>query len=103
VAETSLLKMLAGKHRSSVAAMARKYKATTETANGPRKCLKVVVQRGSKKKPLIALFGGIPLKRKRDAILVDPSWSIEANSSDECWRIRVNSAARKKNLNGSSK
>jgi group II intron reverse transcriptase/maturase len=71
VAETSLLKTLAGKHKSSVAAMARKYKATTETANGPRKCFKVVVQRGSDKKPLIAQFGGIPLRRKQDAILVD--------------------------------
>lgn len=71
VTETSLLKTLAGKHKSSVAAMARKYKATTETANGPRKCLKVVVQRGNDKKPLIAQFGGIPLQRKQDAILVD--------------------------------
>src|SRR2546425_2407346 len=50
--------------------MARKYKATTETSNGPRKCLKVVVQRGEKK-PLVAQFGGIPLQRKQDAILVD--------------------------------
>ena len=70
VSETSLLKTLAGKHQSSVAAMARKYKATTETIHGPRKCLKVVVQRGDKK-PLIAQFGGIPLQRKQDAILVD--------------------------------
>jgi group II intron reverse transcriptase/maturase len=71
VTETSLLKTLAGKHKSSVAAMARKYKATTETANGPRKCLKVVVQRENGKKPLVAQFGGIPLQRKHDAILVD--------------------------------
>jgi hypothetical protein len=71
ITETSLLKTLAGKYKSSVAAMARKYKATTETAHGPRKCLKVVVQRGNDKKPLIAQFGGIPLQRKQDAILVD--------------------------------
>ncbi len=71
VAETSLLKTLAGKHKSSVAAMARKYKTTTETAHGLRKCFKVVVQRGGDKKPLIAQFGGIPLKRKQEAILVD--------------------------------
>jgi hypothetical protein len=70
VSETSLLKTLAGKHKSWVAAMARKYKATTETINGPRKCLKVVVQRADKK-PRIAQFGGIPLQRKQDAILVD--------------------------------
>jgi hypothetical protein len=73
VAETSLLKTLAGKHKSSVTAMARKYKATTETENGPRKCLRVVVQREKGKKPLIAQFGGIPLQRKRQAVLVDHS------------------------------
>jgi hypothetical protein len=71
VTETSLLKTLAGKHKSSVAAMAQKYKATTETAHGPRKCLKVVVPRENGKKPLVAQFGGIPLQRKQDAILVD--------------------------------
>jgi Reverse transcriptase (RNA-dependent DNA polymerase)/Type II intron maturase len=70
VSETSLLKTLAGKHKSSVAAMARKYKTTTETANGPRKCLQVVIPR-EEKKPLIARFGGIPLQRKQEAILVD--------------------------------
>ena len=50
--------------------MARKYKTTTETANGPRKCLQVVIPRADKK-PLIARFGGIPLQRKQEAILVD--------------------------------
>jgi group II intron reverse transcriptase/maturase len=70
ISETSLLKTLAGKHKSSVAAMARKYKTTTETANGPRKCLQVVIPRADKK-PLIARFGGIPLQRKQEAILVD--------------------------------
>jgi group II intron reverse transcriptase/maturase len=71
VAETSLLKTLAGKHKSSVAAMARKYKARTETENGPRKCLRVVIGREKGKKPLVAQFGGIPLQRKRNAVLVD--------------------------------
>jgi group II intron reverse transcriptase/maturase len=73
VMETSLLKTLAGKHRSTVQAMANKYKATTDTAQGPRKCFKVVVQRGQDKKPLVAQFGGIPLQRKEGAILVDSS------------------------------
>jgi hypothetical protein len=51
--------------------MARKYKATTETEHGPRKCLRVVVQRERGKKPLMAQFGGIPLKRKHNAVLAD--------------------------------
>ena len=71
VAQTSLLKTLAGKHRSTVTKMARKHKTTIETEHGPRKCLQVVVQRGDNKKPLVAHFGGIPLKRKHEAILVD--------------------------------
>ncbi|MGJ6969159.1 group II intron reverse transcriptase/maturase [Streptosporangium sp. G11] len=40
VMETSLLKTLAGKHRSTVSAMARKHKATIDTPVGPRKCMK---------------------------------------------------------------
>jgi len=71
VAQTSLLKTLAGKHRSTVTKMARKHKTTIETEHGPRKCLQVVIHRGENKKPLVARFGGIPLKRKQEAILVD--------------------------------
>src|SRR2546423_7399928 len=66
VAETSLLKTLAGKHRSTVTKMAKRYKATIETIYGPRKCLQVVVQRRDNKKPLVAHFGGIPLQRKQE-------------------------------------
>lgn len=39
----------------------------TKSAGEPR----VVVQREQGKKPLVAQFGGIPLKRKQDAVLVD--------------------------------
>jgi group II intron reverse transcriptase/maturase len=70
VAETSLLKSLAGKHRSTVSKMAKKYKVTSETAHGPRKCLQVIVPRDNKK-ALVSHFGGLALKRKQDAILVD--------------------------------
>src|SRR5207245_5295815 len=34
-------------------------------------CLRVEVQRDKGKKPLVAQFGGIPLKRKHDAIIID--------------------------------
>jgi group II intron reverse transcriptase/maturase len=71
VMETSLLKTLAGKHRSTVAKMARKYKATTETPLGRRMCFRVIVPRGEAKRPLVAQFGGIPLKRQETAILTD--------------------------------
>jgi group II intron reverse transcriptase/maturase len=71
VMETSLLKTLAGKHRSTVTKMARKYKATIETPDGPRKCLQVTVHRDRGRRPLVARFGGIPLRRKRTAVLID--------------------------------
>ena len=45
----------------------------TETLirHGERACLKVVVRRGEGQTPQVAQFGGIPLKRKRQAVLVD--------------------------------
>jgi len=67
----SLLKTLACKHRAKAVAMARRYRATTETEYGHAKCLKVVVPRGDDKKPLVAIFGGIPLRRQETAILRD--------------------------------
>jgi hypothetical protein len=69
--ETSMLKTLAGKHRSTVTKMARKYKKQIETSEGPRTCFQVTVERDRGRKPLIARFGGIPLKRRRTATLTD--------------------------------
>lgn len=71
VMETSLLKTLAGKHQATVSATARKYKAVMETPEGPRVCFRVVIERGEDKKPLIAWFGGIPLKRQKEAKPID--------------------------------
>jgi group II intron reverse transcriptase/maturase len=68
---TSLLKTLAGKYDSSVSTMARNYAATIETPHGPRKCMQVTVERGKDRKPLVATFGGIPLRRQKNAILID--------------------------------
>ncbi|MGW3661473.1 reverse transcriptase domain-containing protein [Streptomyces sp. NPDC005151] len=71
VMETSMLKTLAGKHKSAVAKMARRYKATIDTPEGRRTCFQVTVQRDRGRKPLIARFGGIPLKRQRTAVITD--------------------------------
>ena len=67
----SLAKTLAAKHKTSTRKMVRRYKSTVQTEHGERACLKVEVQRGEGKRPLVAQFGGIPLKRKRQAVLVD--------------------------------
>ncbi|MET7718779.1 reverse transcriptase domain-containing protein [Streptomyces sp. NPDC005407] len=71
VMETSMLKTLAAKHRSTVTRMARAFKATISTPDGPRICFEAVVRRDAGRKPLIARFGGIPLIRKRTAVLTD--------------------------------
>jgi hypothetical protein len=73
---TSMLKTLAGKYDSSVSKMARRYKATVETSHGPRRCFQVSVERGEGKKPLVARFGGIPLWRQRNAVLVDRAQAL---------------------------
>lgn len=71
VIETSMLKTLAGKHKSTVAKMARRYKASIDTPDGRRACFQVTVQRDKGRKPLVARFGGIPLKRQRTAVITD--------------------------------
>jgi hypothetical protein len=69
-AQTSMLKTLAAKHQSSVVKMAAKHKAKIETLYGLRTCFEARVERDGKQ-PLVARFGGIPLKRKKDAVLTD--------------------------------
>jgi group II intron reverse transcriptase/maturase len=69
-AQTSMLKTLAHKHDSTVSAMARKYKATTQTPYGPRTCFEVTVERRGRK-ALVGRFGGIPLIRQQMAVLHD--------------------------------
>jgi hypothetical protein len=61
---------LANKHRSSVTRMAQKFSAETLTPYGPRKCIQLVIRREGKE-PLVATFGGIPFRRKKDAVLAD--------------------------------
>jgi group II intron reverse transcriptase/maturase len=71
VMESSLLKTLAGKHGSTAAKMGRIFKATIDTPYGPRTCFEATVARSGGRKPLVARFGGIPLRRQNTAILTD--------------------------------
>ncbi len=70
IMETSMLKTLARKHRSAVSKMARKYRTTIDTAHGKRRCFEARVEREGRQ-PLVARFGGIPLKRQRAAVITD--------------------------------
>jgi group II intron reverse transcriptase/maturase len=71
VMETSLLKTLAGKHRSTVSKTAAKYKAKVETPYGLRTCFEATVERSGGRKPLVARHGGIPLRWQKKAVLED--------------------------------
>ena len=70
VMEVSLLKTLAGKYRTSVNKMARRYRTVVQTEEGPRPCLEARVEREGKP-PLVARFGGLLLRRKKTAVLID--------------------------------
>jgi group II intron reverse transcriptase/maturase len=70
VMRTSMLKTLACKYDSTARKMAAKLKAKIETPYGLRTCHQVVIER-SGRKPLVARFGGIPLKRQQKAVITD--------------------------------
>jgi group II intron reverse transcriptase/maturase len=67
---TSMLKTLAAKYQSTVSRMAAKYQAKIETPHGLRTCFEARVHRDGKP-DLVARFGGIPLIRDKNAVLVD--------------------------------
>jgi hypothetical protein len=71
VMETSLTKTLAAKLRIRVHQVYRRFGTTMTTPTGPQKRLQIVVERGERKPPLIAQWGGISLAREKHAVLDD--------------------------------
>jgi group II intron reverse transcriptase/maturase len=86
VMETSLLKTLADKHKTTVTRLAKKLKATKETPYGPMKVLRVIVPREGAK-PLVAEFGGIPLRKQEVRWLDDRSFMVWIRRSDPVTRL----------------
>src|SRR5260370_8076120 len=72
VMETSLAKTLARKHQISVAKVYQKYQANLDIQGKSYKGLQVTVPREGKK-PLVATWGGIPLKWDVNASIEDPT------------------------------
>jgi len=68
--EVSLTKTLAKKLRLTVPKVYRRYHATIDTPRGPRRGLRVTVEREAKR-PLVATWGGITLDRRLTAVLND--------------------------------
>ena len=71
VMRTSLAKTLAHKHKLSVRKVIRKYRTTVMTPMGERRVLAAIQHRGDERKALIAYFGGIELRRQKQAKLND--------------------------------
>jgi group II intron reverse transcriptase/maturase len=63
VMERSLVKTLARKYRIRVAQVYRRYRAVLSTEHGPRRGLRVTVDRDGERPPLVAEWGGISLAR----------------------------------------
>jgi group II intron reverse transcriptase/maturase len=81
-AESSMLRTLARKHRSSVAKMAARHKAKIETSDGLRTCFEARKHREGKK-DLVARFGGIILRQDRRAVIRDPAPAPAAHPRKE--------------------
>ena len=84
ITQTSLLKTLANKFRTSVRDVHRRYRATVELPHGPQKVLEIVIDRGPKKKPLVARFGGIELRWQKFAYLDDKPKRVYSGRSEDC-------------------
>src|SRR5450759_2063896 len=79
--EQSLTKTLARKFKLSVPQVYEKYRTTLMVDKKPYKGLQLVIPREGKK-PLVAQWGGISLKRRPDAILNDQA-SVGWNARTE--------------------
>jgi Type II intron maturase len=64
--ETSLLKTLAGKNKTTLVKTRQRLRSKTQSPNGPRVSIKLTIVREGKK-PLVATCGGLTLKRKKTA------------------------------------
>jgi group II intron reverse transcriptase/maturase len=87
VMSLSLVKTLANKFRTSVRQIRRKYQKTMVTPHGTQKVLEVVVERGEKKKPLVARFGGIELRWQKNAILDEQPREVFSARSEVVQRL----------------
>jgi group II intron reverse transcriptase/maturase len=85
VMEQSLAKTLARKFRTSVTKVYRRYRATHQVDGRTYKTLQVTVERGEGRRPLVARWGGVPLKWRMTAALDDQpprAWSTRSELLD---------------------
>jgi group II intron reverse transcriptase/maturase len=70
VMERSLTKTLGHKNKISVNKVWNRYRATWHTPAGPRRSLRVTVERGQGKRPLVARWGGVSLGRRNTKVIL---------------------------------
>jgi len=87
VMELSLIKTLANKCRRSARQIRRKYQKMVDTLHGTQKVLAVVVERGTKKKPLVARFRGIEWRWQKSALLDDEPREVFSVRSEVVQRL----------------
>ena len=61
---------------------AKRLKSRPETPEGPRTCLKLTIPREGKR-PLIAIFGGLSLKRRKNPVIKDQVLTPYVNTRSE--------------------
>jgi len=71
--ERSMMSTLAAKHRRPPWVMGKRHRSTVDTPYGKRRCYEAV-QRTPAGKVFTARFGGIPLRRRKHARLIDGTW-----------------------------
>jgi len=88
----SLLKTLAAKHKTSVTTVLKLYKTKTHTPHGEQTCFRVKVPRPNKD-PLVATYGGIPLRRNIKAVIHDKAihtFKVSSNRTELLKRLLAN-------------
>ncbi len=85
--ETSLLKTLACKHRSSINKEKARFRTTIQNADGKEvPCLQKVIERPNKN-PLVATWGGISLKYKRKTVIEDKPYRVYGGRTELVKRL----------------
>lgn len=87
VAEQSLTKTLVNKLRTGRREIYRRFKRELTTPEGTYKVLMVTVDRGPKKRPLVAHFGGISLRRNEWATIGEIPTVIWSGRSELLQRL----------------
>jgi len=89
VMQESLARTLAAKLQISVAKVYKRLGTTKQTARGPRRVFRVTVEREGKR-PLVALWGAIPLVRRTDVPLPVPYQPVRRQRAVLALRLLAN-------------